>query len=63
MEVKIMFRGFHCRIADELRLHFGEDSDSDLEEVLAEDEADGVGEGMRVIRTLERLFQSSVKGY
>ncbi|XP_044058417.1 uncharacterized protein LOC122878942 [Siniperca chuatsi] len=40
-----MLRAFHCHTGPELRLHFGEESDSDLEELLVEDEDDGGGEG------------------
>lgn len=39
-----MFSTFRRHIAPEMRLHFGEESDTDLEELLAEDEVDGGGE-------------------
>lgn len=39
-----MFSTFRHHIAPEIRLHFGEESDTDLEELLAEDEVDGGGE-------------------
>lgn len=36
-----MFKTFHHYITPEMRLHFGEETDHDLEELLAEDEVDG----------------------
>lgn len=40
-----MFRALRRHTAPELRLHFGEESDSDLQELLVEDEDDGEGDG------------------